>query len=620
LTCPSCGLDNPPEATYCDDCGAVLAAAAATPEAAGRRDPLPVGARIGPFAVDRADARGGFNVYRASAGERVVRVVEDAEAPPSPAEGSGPAEGDASRTALVWKALELSECPHLWAVREYLYQDERAFIVGDPLPELTLQEHLAQTESLDAEEIRALGMSLLEGLQALHERGFLHLGVHPSQVRVDDEGLAILDGYERIVRRDALPQRFSVLDGYSAPEAYGIGGTPCPASDVFGVGATLYYAISRRVPTEVSREQFFYFPPLAAQAPDVPEDLERIVMKAVAKTLQARYPTAEAMSVDLLQASMEKRAQKVPVAVGGGSGPTPPPSWERPMSPLAAVAQVSAAHPAALPPQGGFMPYRVGMRSDVGRVRSVNQDSMLVMTFHACERSVPSEALLIIVADGMGGEAEGDKASSLAIRSMAAHVLNNHMPIITGADTMKLRSKDPAERLEELLREAMATANRTIYQYSQKDASRRGMGSTLTSLMIDWPHAVFGHAGDTRAYLVRGNLDQVTEDHSLVGKLVRLGQLTREEARHSPQRSYLYRAMGTAEDLEVDVYARRLEPGDRLLICSDGVWEYYTDEEVIDLMTRFDDPQKACDAFIEETLRRGADDNCTAVVLYVPAT
>lgn len=642
MICPSCGLDNKPDANYCDDCGAELAAGAAV-AAGGRRAPLAVGSELkeapaGPstLRIEQAEARGRLNVYRAvriGTGE-AVRLLEDAEPeasltiPADAADGSPLAE-DASVAARAWRALSGVETPHLWRVERFIYDEGRGFVVGAPLPEETLHDHLAAARPLQPEEAQALGLSLLEAVQALHDRGYLHLAIHPSAIHIDEEGLPILAGYDRLASRDALPQVFSVLDGYSAPEAYGVGGPACPASDVYSVGATLYYSLCRRVPAEVSREQFFYFAPLSRETPDIPTDLERIVMKAVGKNLPGRYESATAMSEELAAASVERRraAQPAPqpVAVGVGAGaadPAPRASsggsqWEGAVPPPAPISATPDEPPAASL-SSGFLPFQVGLRSDIGRVRSVNQDSMLVMTFSAVERSIPTSALLVIVADGMGGEAEGDKASSLAIRTMATYVLQNNIPIVTGADTVKLHPRNPVERLEELLREAMEHANATIFGYAQKDASRRGMGSTLTSLMIEWPYAVFGHAGDTRAYLLRDGLDQVTEDHSLVGKLVRLGQLTREEARNSPQRSYLYRAMGTAGELEIDVYSRRLEPGDRLLLCSDGVWEYFMDDEIVDFMTRFDDPQQACEALVEEVLRRGADDNCTAVILYVP--
>jgi len=618
LICPSCGLENKPDATYCDDCGAVLAEAAAAP--AGRRAPLPMGSTLGErYTIESGEARGPLNVYEALRSEdgARVRLIEDAEPaapfePPADAASlTAPADEDDTRAARIYRSLKGAESAHVWEVNGYCYAEGRGFVEGAVLPGNSLHDHLGG-DRLDAGEVQALGMSLLEGIDALHQRGYLHLGVQPGSIFVDAGGTVILDGYDRLVAQDRLPSMFSVIEGYSAPEAYGVGGMPGPASDVFGVGAILYYAVSRRAPTEVSREQFFVFPPLSATAPDTPPDLERVIMKALSKTTANRWASAGEMLQALSEASLEPA--RVPVGVGAASAAAQETKPTRAAAPMPSA----PSQPPAVPLPQTFLPYDVGMKSHVGCVRSVNQDSMLVMSFAAWERSIPTSALLCIVADGMGGEAEGDKASSLAIRSMAEYVLRNNIPIVTGAETMKLQSRDPVERMEELLRGSMEHANRTIFEYSQKDPSRRGMGSTLTSLMIDWPHAVFGHAGDTRAYLLGAELDQVTEDHSLVGKLVRLGQLTREEARNSPQRSYLYRAMGTAGELEIDVYSRRMKRGDRILICSDGVWEYFTDEEIVAYMQRSSSAQQTCEALIEETLRRGADDNCTAIVLHVP--
>jgi protein phosphatase len=650
LKCPSCGLENGADETYCEDCGALLTATPVVLEQRVRRDPLAPDTVVGErYRVVSAAVDGVFNVYKAVRLEddQPCRLVEDAEAPgldSADEEGAEPGD-DASRAAVVWRALNGLANPHLWAVETWLRHEGRGFVVGAALPDWTLEAWLADAERLEPDEVRALGLALLDGLVSLHQRGYLHLGIHPSHIYIDDEGLAVLCGYERLARIDALPEVYSVIEGYSAPEAYGIGGTPGPASDVYGVGVTLYHVVSRYVPSAVSREQFFFFPPLSARAREVPPGLEAVIMKALSKDVKARWQSAAEMHEALENASLEpgkpgavqapvrqaeeaakELPERVAVAVGGGEGPSsaPPPGDGDGASGGVATGPLSS--PPAPPPVRkealGFMPVRVGMRSHVGCVRSVNQDSLLVMGFSAWEHSIATEALMVVVADGMGGEAEGDKASSLAIRAMATYLLQNHIPVLTGKETTRLRPENPVERLEELVREAMETSNRVVFEYSQQDAARRGMGSTLTVLMLDWPHAVFGHAGDTRAYLLRrggGDVDQVTEDHSLVGKLVRLGQLTREEARVSPQRSYLYRALGTQNELEMDVYSRTLEPGDRLLICSDGVWEYYSEDEVLEFLSEGEDPQATCDRLIDETLRRGADDNATAVILHVAA-
>lgn len=679
MNCPSCGLDNPDSATYCDDCGALLASSIVLPDQPLRRELLAIGTVVSDrYVVNSAEPRGIFNLYEAARldnGER-CRILEDAERldaegvlcgpDPAPSPASSPeqeppaaalppagadpvAGGDAhavqvpasSRAGMIWKALQGASSPHLWEVRDFVAWEGRTMVVGPMLPDWTLKSYLETVAGpLEADEVRALGLSLLEAVEILHGRGFLHLGIHPENVYLDEEGRAILDGFERLVLQDGLPAACSVLEGYSAPEAYGVGGSLCPASDVFGVGATLYYSIARQVPTQANREHFFTFTPLSRVVPTVAPGLATVVMQAVRKDLASRYLSAASMREDLDGCSLEPGPAPAeetlvaePDAHAAVTAPLPPPPppplplpataastapTGAPTGPLSpSPAQVPATAPTPRPT--GFLPYRVGMKSHVGCIREVNQDSMLVMAFSACERSVSTPATLLIVADGMGGEAEGDKASSLAIRGMATHIMHHQLPIVISPETTPAPLPvEPVARLEKLLRESMTRANEIIFQYSQMDPSRRGMGSTLTSVMLEWPHAVFGHAGDTRAYLIRGGLDQVTEDHSLVGKLVRMGQLTREEARNSPQRSYLYRAMGTAADLEMDVYQRSLEPGDRMLICSDGVWEYFTDEEIMELMSRGDDPQATCEALVAEVLKRGADDNCTAIVLHVP--
>ena len=629
LKCPSCGLDNRAEETWCDDCGALLTSSPVVLEQRIRHERLAADVVVGAkYRIVRSAVDGVFNTYEAVHvdDERSVRLLEDAEAPPQDpstvAESVAPVDDDTSHAAIAWRALAAAQSPNLWKVREFVYHEGRGFVVGEPLPPWDLQRYRNDSAGMSHAEVAAVGRDLLDALGDLHERGYLHLGVHPEHIYIDDEGVSILDGYERLARVDALPGIHSVVEGYSAPEAFGIGGTPSTASDVYGVGVTLYFLITGHGPAAVSREQFFFFPPLSARVRGVPPELEAVVMKALGKDMKTRYRTAAEMRAALEGASLDEASLERPPAAEP-SRPVEPDAVSEVVAPVAAELApppIDAAARSLVADSRGFLPCRIGMKSHRGCVRSVNQDSLLVMGLSAWEHSLPTNALLVVVADGMGGEAEGDKASSLAIRAMASHLLANHIPLKMGSETCRLRSTEPVARLEELVRESMETSNGVIFDYAQQDEARRGMGSTLTALMIDWPHAVFGHAGDTRAYLLRAGtteVDQVTEDHSLVGKLVRLGQLTPEEARTSPQRSYLYRAMGTQAELELDVYSRRLEAGDRLLLCSDGVWEYYSADEIVGFLSQGDDPQETCERLIDETLRRGADDNATAIVLHV---
>ncbi len=259
--------------------------------------------------------------------------------------------------------------------------------------------------------------------------------------------------------------------------------------------------------------------------------------------------------------------------------------------------------------------YRVALKSDIGLVRRVNQDAWLECRLAACERDVPVQAHLVVVADGMGGEAEGDKAASLAVRAVAHEVVERFLTFAVGSATALLLPEDPGERNSLVLKRALERANRTIHQYASQESSRTGMGCTMTACLLEGDLAVFGHVGDTRGFRIGATLDQVTTDHSLVGSLVQMGHMTREEARHSPRRSVIYRALGTAPEVEVDLYRRRLEPGDYLLICSDGVWEYYDDEELLAFFQGSPDPETVCNRLVQTCLARGADDNATAAVV-----
>lgn len=260
--------------------------------------------------------------------------------------------------------------------------------------------------------------------------------------------------------------------------------------------------------------------------------------------------------------------------------------------------------------------YEIAMKTDIGCVRSINQDACAEVQFVVWEKDVPTRAHLVVVADGMGGEAEGDKAASLAVRSLAREVLTSVLHFQVAGETNRLLPTDPIERARVLLERGIETANRSIHDYAELDPSRRGMGCTMTAVLLVRDTAVMGHVGDTRGYRFRGGeLDLVTTDHSLVGRLVQMGQMNREEARNSPQRSIIYRALGTNPEVEVDLYERRLAPGDYLLICSDGVWEYYQDGELSEFFGRGPNAAEAADWLVATCLERGADDNATCAVI-----
>jgi serine/threonine protein phosphatase PrpC len=233
--------------------------------------------------------------------------------------------------------------------------------------------------------------------------------------------------------------------------------------------------------------------------------------------------------------------------------------------------------------------------SDVGRVRSENQDSY-VDALH------PSEPLrLWLTADGMGGHRGGSVASSLAVES--------------ATQAFERQSGASAEAARELLR----AANARIHQVSSQREEVAGMGSTGVGLLVGAGLRGFSmNVGDSRLYRLRaGRLELLTEDHSLVGELVRAGEIDEAEARVHPRRNQLRRALGIRPEEEIDVRELQVEPGDRYLLCSDGLWGALDHEEVASLLGGFA-PEEAARRLIERANAEDGSDNVTVQIAVIP--
>jgi protein phosphatase len=226
--------------------------------------------------------------------------------------------------------------------------------------------------------------------------------------------------------------------------------------------------------------------------------------------------------------------------------------------------------------------------SDTGRRRRRNEDNYVV---------APP---LFAVADGMGGAQAGEVASRLAASALE------------GADSDGLEG---LERIDALIQEA----NRRIYDRASSDPAASGMGTTMTVALVEEMTVAIGHVGDSRAYLVRGEqMEQLTDDHSLVNELLKSGRLSEEEAHVHPQRSVITRAVGTDPDVDVDGFTIAAEEGDVFLLCSDGLTDMVSDEEILELVhTHRDDLDKAVKALVTAANRGGGEDNITAVAFRI---
>ncbi len=222
--------------------------------------------------------------------------------------------------------------------------------------------------------------------------------------------------------------------------------------------------------------------------------------------------------------------------------------------------------------------------TDVGRQRQSNEDSYL-------ERSP-----LFAVADGMGGARAGEVASRLAVEAF---------------DSEEQPGGSPEQRLAEVAR----AANRQIHKMSREDSDHAGMGTTLTAALVDDREVAIGHVGDSRLYRFRdGELERLTQDHSLVEEFVRQGKLTPEEAAVHPQRSIITRALGPEPEVEVETYTHQGRAGDVYLICSDGLTGMVSEPDLAETLKRSDSLEQAAKAMIDAANENGGKDNITVVL------
>lgn len=261
-----------------------------------------------------------------------------------------------------------------------------------------------------------------------------------------------------------------------------------------------------------------------------------------------------------------------------------------------------------LPTQRGHIIF--GQASDQGMVRSNNQDSAMSVFFSGNSIYDQPDFGIFIVADGMGGHQEGEKASAITARAVANEVMSTlFVPMLRGDD---MNGSDQPTIVETLV-SAVQKANERVR------AEVADGGTTLTAVAIRGDAAHVAHVGDSRAYWIRkSEIEKITRDHSVVERLIELGQLTADEAEQHDQRNVLYRAIGQNEDVEVEIHRKRLTPNSYLLICSDGLWNMVKPAEIIEIISNTPDPQEACEKLVARANAHGGTDNITVILIKTP--
>ena len=235
-------------------------------------------------------------------------------------------------------------------------------------------------------------------------------------------------------------------------------------------------------------------------------------------------------------------------------------------------------------------------KSDIGRIRPVNEDRAAVQTGL-------NGLTLAILADGMGGHQAGDVASQMAIEIIQDHLQTLHAG---------MTPKECVERM----REAILLANGKIFNEALREQKYQGMGTTVVVAVASKERILISHIGDSRAYKISASgVDQLTEDHSLVNELVKQGQLSREEANHHPRRNVLTQALGTEENITIDNCDVQWSANEMLMLCSDGLTDLIHPQRMHEILRASGALQWKVDRLVESALEAGGDDNVTVVLI-----
>lgn len=559
MKCPNCGMEVP-AGDCCGECGW---AGPATGPAGTEWPERPAGYVVGERFVitDRSDTApdAGVRWYRGrDMGDGQTVLIKEATA-----EGAG----QLQREYEILTALSHPAVPRALAL---VPGDGSLFLVlqdtsGAPLARAWRREGVTEAERLD------WLAQLCDALAEIHAHDVVYLAVHPERLLVTEGGRLILADFSLARRLPIDPRdRLVACDPYSAPEVFLSPGEVDGQADVYGLGATWYsLLLGKPLGAEHFEEMFFPRPPLDF-LPDLLPAVNRIVVKAMQRSRGRRYRSVLQLRDALEEVKLELGRDR-------------PAGW--------------------------------GACSDTGIARHANEDSYLVEEFRAgAEESVPCR--LCVVADGMGGEAGGATASRMTVRELAEAVepAVRAIPLGSGAGEDGVPGPDPAT-VQALLGEALNRASAAVYERARQDPSLSRMGATAVVALIVGRQLFVANVGDSRAYLINGEgICRLSRDHTVIAELIERGELDEREARTHPARGQLTRNIGARPRVEAHFCHRRLEPGDMVLLCSDGLPEVVDESEIQRTVLEAEDFHLACQRLVNLANGRGGPDNVTVVI------
>jgi PPM family protein phosphatase len=573
--CLNCGAeDNEVDARFCQTCGMKLSSNLLAPPT----PPLPceVGTKIDhKYIIDAlqwtAPTYNAYSAYSAVDHQTQFTIIEQGSEVDSGQEAATKKPAKRLVSESLDNAAPIFERLGLSKPVEQLLENDRVFTVFNYIH----GQALAHFDQMEEKEVRAIGLHLCDLAEAFHKYGWIYNGFEPYGVILDVEGRAHLLGFERVRQQGASLEDAPIYSsrGYTAPELFNEAAVHQALSDVYSIGALLQFLL-----TGESLGDGVWVYPVATVFPN----FERVVARALAENPEERFQSIAELR-DAIQ------ALNLPVVL------------------------------------------QAGHFTDVGLVRELNEDSVLAFNLTQYYESVQTQIGLYIVSDGMGGEAAGEVASRVTVRSVAEWVTdklisaslksthNERIVAPTQTGGLRLSVVDGHEMATtEMLKKAVLKANQEVLGYARKNPEESGLGATCTVAMMVGEVLTIAHVGDSRCYLLSGEkLEQMTEDHSVVQKMINTGNLSRTQARVHPYRNVIYRSIGADEQLEVDIIRRKLTSGDVIMLCSDGLNGMLGDDQIRDILMVNLDPNEAAKELVVAANAAGGDDNTSVIVVRI---
>ncbi len=581
--CPNCGAGNEADATFCQGCGLRIDSNVSITSPLTR--PLPSSTVI----ADRFRIKSllwsapTYNAYSAclpDAGDPIYTVLERPVSLGDPFSGvlgdiGGPdGKGTKAKLDVVMKEAKAAlDRFGILKPEERVVQDEKVYVVFNQIQ----GQPLAHLDQLGEKEVREIALKLCALAEQFHKQGWVYNGFEPYSIFLDHDGQIRLIGFDRARRINTRVAESPIHSsaGYTAPETSLRNALFDPRFDVYSIGSVIQFLLTgeRLGPGEGAS---LY--PVATVIPN----FERLLGKALAETPVERYQTIAELREGLADLNL-------PIVL-----------------------------------QSGHF-------TDVGLVRELNEDSVLSLNLTQYFESVQTQIGLYVVSDGMGGEAAGEVASRVTVRAIAemvteklisASLKSTHeeriaRPTHTGGLSLAVADGNDIATTE-LLRLAVINANREVLAYAKANPHERGLGATVTAAMIVGDVLSVAHVGDSRCYLLFGDkFEQLTEDHSLVQRMINTGSLSRSEARIHPYRNVIYRSIGADDQIEIDLIRKKLSSGDVVMLCSDGLNGMLSDDQIRDIIMVNADPHSAAKELVVAANAAGGEDNTSVVVVRI---